>query len=89
MLKHDKYGLLNLKDVNILNTQVVTHLPNSDFGDSIIVMQKNHTRYLINCLQAKNFACSQNIDLILILAKYSWNKKDKGNLIQYKDLFGV
>ena len=89
MLKRARNGLLNLEDVNILNAQVATYLSNSDFNDTVIVVQKNKTIYLINRLQAQNFALSQNLDLILFLAEHSRNKKDGGNLIQHKDLLGV
>ena len=89
MLKRARHGLLNLKEVNSLNAQVVTHLPNSNFADTIIIVQKNKTRHLINCLQAENFACSYNMNFILFPAEHSRNKKDRGNLIQHKDLLGV
>lgn len=81
MLKCARYSLLNLKDVNSLNAQVATHLPNFNFADIIITIQKNKTRHLINCLQAENFALSHNIDLIFFLAENSQNKKDGGNFI--------
>ena len=50
MLKRTRYGLLNLKDVISLNGQLVTYLPNFDFADTIIIVQKDKTRHLINCL---------------------------------------
>ena len=81
MLKHARHGLLNLKDVNFLNAQVATHLPNSDFADIIIIIEKNKMRHLINCLQAENFAYSHNINLIFFSTKYSRNRKDRNNLI--------
>lgn len=89
MLKRARHGLLNLKNVNSLNAQVATHLPNSNFADTIIIVQKIKTRHLINYLQAENFAHSYNMDLILFLAKLSRNKKNGGNLIQHKNLLGV
>ena len=58
MLKHAKHSLLNLKVVNILNAQVAIHLSNSDFADTTILVQKNKTKHLINCLQAEHFALS-------------------------------
>ena len=39
ILKRTRYGLLNLKDVNSLNAQVAIHLPDSDFVDTIIIVQ--------------------------------------------------
>ena len=75
--------------MNSLNARVATHLPNSNFADTIIIVQKNKTKHLINCLQVENFALSYNMDLIFFPAKHSWNKKDKDNLGQYKDLLGV
>ena len=81
MLKHARYDLLNLEDINSLNARVATHLPDSDFTHTNTIVQKNKTRDLINFLQAENFAHFHNIDLILFLAKHSRNKKDRGNLI--------
>ncbi len=89
MLKYARNGLLILDNINTLNIQVATYLPNSDFNDTVIVVQKNRTRHLINRLQAQNLALSQNLDLILFLAEHFRNKKDRGNLIQHEDLFGV
>ncbi len=89
MLKRARNGLLNLNNVNTLNAQVATHLPNSDFNDTIVVIQKNRTRHLINRLQAQNFALSQNLDLILFPTEHSRNKKDGSNLIQHEDLLGI
>ncbi len=89
MLKRARNCLLNLDDVNTLNARVATHLPNSDFNDTVVVVQKNRTRHLINRLQAQNFALSPNLDLILFPAEYFRNKKDGDNLIQHKDLFDV
>ena len=78
-----------LKEVHTLNVWVATYLLYSDFADTIIIVQKNKTRYLINCLQAENFSCSQTMDLIFFFAKHSRNKKDRGNLIQHEDLFNA
>ncbi len=89
MLKRAKNGLLKINNVNILNAWVITHLLNFDFNDIIVVIQKNKIRHLINRLHTQNFAFSQNLDLILFFAKYSWNKKDGSNLIQYEDLLDV
>ncbi len=89
MLKHARNGLLNLDNVNTLNARVVTYLFNSDFNDTVVVVQKNRTRYLINRLQAQNFALSQNLDLIFFLAEHFRNKKDGGNFIQHKDLLNI
>lgn len=81
MLKRARHDLLNLEDINSLNAQVATHLPHSNFANTIIIVQKNKTRYLINCLQAENLAFSHNMDLIFFPAKHFRNKKDGGNLI--------
>ncbi|WP_375449089.1 AAA family ATPase [uncultured Nostoc sp.] len=89
MLKRARHSLLNVEDVNSLNARVATHLPDSDFADTIIIVQKNKTRHLINRLQAENFARSHNIDLILFPTEHSRNKKDGGNLIQHEDLLGI
>lgn len=40
MLKRVRNGLLKLEDVKILNARVATHLPNSDFNDIVIIVQK-------------------------------------------------
>lgn len=50
MLKHTRNGLLNFEDVHTLNAQVATHLPNSDFNKTVVVVQNNRTRHLINRL---------------------------------------
>ncbi len=89
MLKRAKKCLLNLDKVNTLNAQVATYLPNSDFNNTVVVVQKNRTRHLINRLQAQNFALFQNLDLILFSAEHSQNKKDRGNFIQHEDLLSV
>ncbi len=89
MLKCARNDLLNLADVNTFNTRVATHIPNSDFNDIVVVIQKNRIRHLINCLHAQNFAFSQNLDLIFFPVEHSRNKKDGGNLIQHNDLLDV
>lgn len=89
MFKCAKNSLLNLDDIHVLNAQVATHLFNSDFNNTIIVVQKNRTRHLINCLQTQNFALSQNLDLILFLIEHSRNKKDGDNFIQHEDLLDI
>lgn len=50
ILRYARHGLLNLKDVNTLNAQVAAHLSNTNFVNTIIIVQKNKTRHLINCL---------------------------------------
>lgn len=40
MLKYNRYGLLKLKDINTLNVRVITHLPNFNFANTIIIIQK-------------------------------------------------
>lgn len=89
MFTHTWHNLLNLKDFNTLNIQVAAHLLHINFTDIIIVVQEDKTGHLINCLQAENFTCFQNIDLILFLAKHSQNKKYRNNLIQHKNIFNV
>lgn len=73
MLKLARNKLVNLNNVNTLNAQVATHLPNFDFNNTVVVLQKNRTRYLIKCLQAQNFTLFQNLELILFSAKHSQN----------------
>lgn len=55
-LRRARYGLLNFKNINILNNQVLFYFSNSDFTNTIIVIQKNKTKHLINYLQVENFA---------------------------------
>lgn len=50
ILKCPKNDLLNLNNVNTLNAQVVNHFPNSDLNNTIVIVQKNRKKYLINCL---------------------------------------
>lgn len=40
ILKRTKHSLLNLKDINYLNTRVATYLPNFNFANTIIIVQK-------------------------------------------------
>lgn len=69
MLKRDRKGLMNLGNVNTLNTQIAIYLLNFDFKDTVVTVQKYTMRHLINHLQAQYFALCQNLDLILFLAK--------------------
>lgn len=89
MLKHTRNILLNLNNINTLNTQIVTHLLISKFTNIINLVQKYKTRYLINHLEAINFTFVEKQNLIPFYAKHSRNKKDKGSLIYHENLFGI
>lgn len=38
MLKYARNSLLNLDNVNILNVQLATYLPNFDFNNTIVII---------------------------------------------------
>lgn len=47
IFKQAWYGLLNLEDINTLNSQIAFYLSDFNFTNTIIIIQKNKTRYLI------------------------------------------
>lgn len=60
LLKRAKGRKFNIKDVYILNKRVATKLPIFGLLATIVVVQKNKTRYLINQLQIKRFTRANN-----------------------------
>ena len=57
--------------------------------DSVVVVQKNKTRYLVNRLQIERFARSQNQDIRLFPADYFRTKKDGGRIVEHEDFFST
>ncbi len=62
-------------------------LPTTGAMDTVIVVQRNKTCHLINCLQIEIFACVNNREIIIFPGKHYRMKKDSGNLIQHEQLF--
>lgn len=62
-------------------------MPTIRILDTVVVVQKNKTRHLINWLQIQQFAHINNQDILIFLAKYYWIKKDNRNLIQNELFF--
>lgn len=87
MLRIAQERKLDSWDINTLNQRIVREVLTSDALDTVIVMQKNKTRYLINCLQIENFAHVNNRDIIIFLLKHYQTKKDSNNLIKDELLF--
>ena len=89
LLKRARNGELNLEDVDTLNDRVATNLPISQSMDSVVVVQKNKTRHLVNRLQIERFARSQNQDILLFPAEHFRTKKDGGRIVEHEDLFNA
>ncbi len=87
MLRRAGEGKLDSRDVNALNRRLAMELPTSGALDTVIVVQKNKTRHLINRLQIEKFARANNRDIIIFPAEHYRTKKDGGNLIQHESLF--
>ena len=87
LLKRAREGRLNIEDVYTLNRRVVTELPISESLDTVVVVQKNKTRHLINQLQIERFARANNRDILIFPAEHYRLKKNGGNLVRHKLLF--
>ena len=81
MLRRAREEKLDYWDVITLNQRVAIKLPTSGALDTVIMVQKNKTRHLINRLQIEKFAYANNQDIIIFPAKHYQTKKDGGNLI--------
>lgn len=87
MLKRERDGRLDSRNVEALNQRLAIELSTLGAMDAIIVVQRNKTRPLINCLQIEIFACTNNREIIIFLKEHYQMKKDNGNLIQHEQLF--
>ena len=87
LLKRARRGSLNIHDVNILNQRVATNLPDSGLLDTVVIVQKNKTRHLVNRVQIERFACANNQTIIIFPAEHYRLKKDGGNLVRHELLF--
>lgn len=70
----------------MLNGQVASFLLKFDFINTIVVIQKNNTKHLINCLEVQNSTLFENHNLIFFFIKHSQNKKDRNSLFLIQGL---
>lgn len=87
LLKQARRGLLNIHNVNILDKKVATNLSDSGSLDTVVVVQKNKTRHLVNRVQIEQFACTNNQTIVIFPTEHYRLKKDGGNLVWHELLF--
>lgn len=76
LLKQARQRKLDICNIHILNKRVAIILPISGLLDSVVVIQRNKTRHLINLVQIKQFARANNQAIIIFYAKHYQLKKN-------------
>ncbi len=70
MLRRARDGRLGSPDVEALNQRLAMELLTTGAMDTVLVVQKNKTRHLINRLQIEMFARANNREIIIFLEEY-------------------
>ena len=73
----------------MLNEKVVTGRTLSHPLNNIIIVQRNKTKHLINCLQIEKFARSVGHNIITFPAQYSHTRREERKTIIQKDWFSI
>ncbi len=60
LLKRARQRKLNMRDVEILNKRVATSLPDTRSLKTVVVVEKNKSKHLINRMQIERFARTNN-----------------------------
>lgn len=87
MLKRVRNGKLDFRDIRDLNQRLAIELLILSTLNTVVIVQKNKTCYLVNRLQIEKFPQANNQDIIIFPIEYYKIKKDSDNLIQYELLF--
>ena len=89
LLKRARTGRLTQEDVDLLNSKVVKELPTSNDLSSVVVIQTNAKRHLINRHQIYVIAREKSQNVYIFLASHTRSKIRGGNLVSGKKLFQV
>ncbi len=89
LLRRARKGALIQADISMLNEKVVTGLTLNDPLNNIVIVQRNKTRHLINCLQIERFARSIGYDIVIFPAQHNRTRRERGKAILQKDLFSI
>ena len=82
LLKRAKSDKFDIENVVLLNSRTATDLFSCESFDSVVVVQFNQIKHLINRLQIERFARSRNSKIFLFSAEHFRIKKDDDDLIQ-------
>ncbi len=89
LLKRARTSGLTQEDVNLLNSKIAEELPTSNDLSSVVVVQSNAKRYLINRHQIYKFAKEKSQDVYIFPASHTRSKTRNENLVTSKKLFQV
>ena len=89
LLKRARTGRLTQEDVDLLNSKVAEELPTSNDLSSVVVVQTNAKRHLINRHQIYVMAREKSQDVYIFPASHTRSKIRGGNLVSGKKLFRV
>lgn len=78
---------MNIHNINILNKRGATNLSDSGLLDTVVFLQKNITRHLVNRVQIKRFTYVNNQTIVIFPEEHYQLKKDGGNLARHELLF--
>ena len=87
LLKRARQGKLNIRDIEILNKRVTTSFLDTETLETVVVVQKNKSRHLINRMQIERLAQAINQTIIIFPAENYRLKKDRVNHVQLELLF--
>ena len=77
MLLRARKGELNMGDVHTLNERIARQLPAAGSLDTLIIVQSNTKRHLIDRQQTERFAHSKKQMIFIFPAKHSRTKKKR------------
>ncbi len=88
-MKRACIGSLTQEDVNLPNSKIAKELLISNNLSSVVVVQSNAEKHLINCHQIYNFAKEKSQDVYIFPVSYTRSITRNENLVTSKKLFQV
>ena len=82
LLTRIKSNKFQIEDVVLLNSCMTVNLSFCNSFDSVIIVQFNQTKHMINRFQMKRFARVRNSKIFLFFVEHFRIKKNDNNLIQ-------
>lgn len=86
ILRRVKKSFLNNNNIAILNNKVAATISIHNTDEQVIIVQQNTIQYTINQIQIRQFAKTNNCNVILFFIQHSCTKKDKGQIVDNTDL---
>ena len=82
-------NLFNNNNIVILNSKVIVMIPILNPDKQVVIVQQNATQHIINRIQIKWFAKTNNRNVILFPIEHMYTKKDGGQIVDNTNLLTV